>query len=137
MPFSLSVILEPGVRAVEAEAAATVDIDGVLAPKTADLFELADKDDEAEEEEDPVLMCCPVTVTKAGTFKVVVVAEPSISTESMLSEEDEEPKPNTLPEELLAMTGAVIGTLPAKLFVCFLTKELHEINKTWNSLKTK
>lgn len=103
MPFSLSVILDPGVRAVdvdELEADATDEVEFKAALFEELLLDAAD-DEEA-------VTCCPVG-TREGTFRVEVLAV-NISTESTLSDEED--------EAIFKLVGVVAGTTFVGATVC-------------------
>ena len=102
MPFSLSVIFDPGVRAVdvdELEADATDDVEFKAALLVL-VLEAAD-DEEA-------VTCCPAG-TKEGTLIVDVLAV-NISTESTLKDEFE--------EAIFKFVGVAAGTTFVGATVC-------------------
>lgn len=92
MPFSLRVILEPGVRAVdvddevEAEAVDEVELSACRLLPAADELDAA-----ANELLDEAVTCCPAGISD-GTFKFVGADAANISTESTLRDEEDEAK---------------------------------------------
>lgn len=85
----MSVILEPGVRAVDVDEAEADAVDEV----ELRACRLAEDDDEADVMEalDDAVTCCPVG-NNEGTFKLVGADEANISTESTLNDEDDDAK---------------------------------------------